>query len=213
MRWPDVRQQLLQTLFHFLGSTAAEGNGQTLFRRNTMIGHQVGDPVRQRPRLAGSRPGDDQQRTADGRGGGTLVGIELSENCRTGGFGAGSPHVRRGSPTPPKRPTAGLPPTPWSRPRWTDQNLDPRSMPPPCATARRFRPPGRRPAFLLRAAGIAATRRRTISTHRPRTGGSARTRRRTRHRGSLVRRACAGSPRPPTAIRRGGCPPAAPVPG
>ena len=61
-RAPPPGQQRRQPLLHLRRRPPAEGDGQALLRRRPALGDQVGEPVRQRPGLPRSRPGDDEER-------------------------------------------------------------------------------------------------------------------------------------------------------
>ncbi len=62
----------LDTPRHLLRRAAREGQQQDAFRADT-LDDQVGNPVRQGHRLAGSRAGNDQQRTRAERGAGRFL--------------------------------------------------------------------------------------------------------------------------------------------
>ena len=74
-------KQHVETLGHFPRRPPGEGDRQASGGRRVALGHQMGDPVGQRPRLAGARTGDDQQGPIDRGRGGPLVGIQRRQNA------------------------------------------------------------------------------------------------------------------------------------
>jgi hypothetical protein len=72
--------ELLQALAHLTRGPVGVGDGEHLARwRNAQV-MLVGDPVGQRPRLAGSRSGEDAQRPERRDDGSTLLRVECGEN-------------------------------------------------------------------------------------------------------------------------------------
>ena len=61
---------------HLAGRLVGERDGEDLVRLDLALGQQVGDPVRQDPRLARARPGHDEQRAALVQDGSTLLRVQ-----------------------------------------------------------------------------------------------------------------------------------------
>ena len=81
--------QLLDALLHLGRRPVGERDGEDLVRLGPALGDQVGDAVRQHPRLAGARAGDHQQRPLRVEHGLPLLRIQCVEAER-GGHGADS---------------------------------------------------------------------------------------------------------------------------
>ena len=72
-------QQLVEPLSHLLGRLVRERHGHDAPGVDAHFPDQIGDAVGDDPRLAGTGPGEDQQRPLDVLGGFPLLGIEAGE--------------------------------------------------------------------------------------------------------------------------------------
>ena len=68
--------EAVQTAPHLARGTRGERDRQHLGGDIEALRHSVGDPVRDRARLAGARPGEDADRPAECLGDLTLLGVE-----------------------------------------------------------------------------------------------------------------------------------------
>ena len=59
---PAAACQALHSFFHLPGRLVRKRDGQDVPRRDPFLAHHIGDPVRERPRLAGPCPRQDQDR-------------------------------------------------------------------------------------------------------------------------------------------------------
>ena len=72
-------QQFIEPLPHLLGRLVGERQGHDAPGVDAHFLDQIGDAVGDDPRLAGTGPGEDQQRPLDVLGGFPLLGIEAGE--------------------------------------------------------------------------------------------------------------------------------------
>ncbi len=71
--------QLLDALLHLARGLVGEGDREDLPRVDPALGQQVGDAVGEHPGLAGTGPGDDEQRRTGVHDGGALLGVQPVE--------------------------------------------------------------------------------------------------------------------------------------
>ena len=81
---------------HLVGRLVGERDGEDRRRRHAFV-DEMGDAMREHPRLARSGPGDDEQRAAAVDDGVELVGVEPVETRRCAGAGGAASALRRAS--------------------------------------------------------------------------------------------------------------------
>ena len=72
-----MTQQIRDAPHHFTGSLVGEGQQQDAVRRDALF-EQIGDPIRERSRLAGPSPSDDECRTGGRCNGGALLFVQFA---------------------------------------------------------------------------------------------------------------------------------------